>query len=47
NIAGTMIEVGRNRISPEGLKAILEARDRRLAGPAAPAGGLFLERVFY
>ncbi|MEC4684970.1 MAG: tRNA pseudouridine(38-40) synthase TruA [Nitrospirota bacterium] len=47
NIAGTMIEVGRNRISPEGLKAILEARNRRLAGPAAPARGLFLERVFY
>ena len=47
NIAGTMIEVGRNRISPDGLRTILEARDRRLAGPAAPAGGLFLERVFY
>ncbi len=47
NIAGTMIEVGRNRISPEGLRGILEARDRRTAGPAAPARGLFLERVFY
>jgi tRNA pseudouridine38-40 synthase len=47
NIAGTMIEVGRNRISPGGLRVILEARDRKLAGPAAPAGGLFLERVFY
>ncbi len=47
NIAGTMIEVGRNRISPEGLRSILEARDRRLSGPTAPARGLFLERVFY
>jgi len=47
NIVGTLIEVGRGRISPEGVRAILEAKDRRLAGPAAPARGLFLERVFY
>jgi len=47
NIAGTLIEVGRGRIAPEDVSGILEARDRRLAGPTAPAKGLCLVRVLY
>ncbi len=47
NIAGTLIEVGRGRIAPERVPGILEARDRRLAGPTAPAEGLFLVKVQY
>ena len=47
NIVGTLVEVGRGRISPDRLKEILEARDRKLAGQTAPARGLFLERIVY
>ena len=47
NIVGTLAEVGRGRISPERMHDIIASRDRRLAGPAAPARGLFLERVYY
>jgi len=46
-IAGTLIEVGRGRIRPTDLGGILAARDRRRAGPCAPARGLALMRVFY
>ncbi len=47
NIVGTLVEIGRGRISPDRLKDILEARDRKLAGQTAPARGLFLERIVY
>ncbi|MBQ9614680.1 MAG: tRNA pseudouridine(38-40) synthase TruA [Lachnospiraceae bacterium] len=41
-IAGTLMEVGRGAIAPEKTAEILEARDRRAAGPTAPARGLTL-----
>ncbi|MDA8389033.1 MAG: tRNA pseudouridine(38-40) synthase TruA, partial [Nitrospiraceae bacterium] len=44
NIVGTLAEAGRGRIEPGRIRRIIESRDRRLAGPAAPARGLFLER---
>jgi tRNA pseudouridine38-40 synthase len=47
NVAGTLIEVGLGRRAPESLPALLEARDRGLAGPTAPARGLVLVRVEY
>lgn len=47
NIAGTLVEIGRGRVSADRIKEILESRDRRLAGPTAPANGLFLERIVY
>ncbi|MCO5171110.1 MAG: tRNA pseudouridine(38-40) synthase TruA [Planctomycetes bacterium] len=46
-IAGTLVQVGKGRRAPESVDAILATRDRRQAGPAAPARGLFLMRVFY
>ncbi len=46
-MAGTLIDVGRGRRSPESINAILAARDRRAAGPCAPARGLVLDRVYY
>ena len=46
-IAGTLIEVGRGKMSAEDLPSILEAGDRRRAGPTAPASGLTLLRVQY
>jgi tRNA pseudouridine38-40 synthase len=47
NIAGTLTEVGTGKRSPENLKEILEAKDRRKAGKTAPACGLFLEKIVY
>lgn len=47
NIVGTLVEVGKGRITPERIREILNKRDRRYAGPTAPPHGLFLERVIY
>jgi len=47
NIVGTLVEVGRGRVSPSSLPEILKLRDRRSAGPTAPAQGLFLEKIEY
>ncbi len=46
-IAGTLMEVGRGRYEPEQVRKILEAKDRRAAGPTAPAGGLCLVSLEY
>jgi len=46
-LVGTMLEIGRGRLEPEEMKAILLGRDRRRAGPLAPAAGLYLEEVGY
>jgi tRNA pseudouridine38-40 synthase len=47
NMAGTLVEVARGKMSPESIPEIIEGGDRRRAGPTAPAHGLFLEKVFY
>ncbi len=47
NIVGTLVEAGRNKIDANDIKEILAARDRRQAGPTAPAQGLFLVKVEY
>ena len=41
-IAGTLMEVGRGRRSPEAVKEMIAACDRTKAGPTAPACGLML-----
>lgn len=46
-IAGTLIEVGAGRMKPEYIKEIIDKKDRTLAGPTAPAKGLFLVDVEY
>ncbi len=46
-IVGTLIKVGLKRINPTEVKEILLAKDRRLAGPTAFAGGLILEKIIY
>lgn len=46
-IAGTIIEVGQGKRSPESVAQILAAKDRKAAGQTAPACGLFLEEVHY
>ena len=46
-IVGTLLEVGRGYWPPEQVQAILEAKDRRQAGPTAPPEGLCLMKVDY
>lgn len=46
-IAGTLMYVGRGFWPAAQVQTILEAKDRTLAGPTAPAQGLFLMRVTY
>lgn len=47
NIVGTLVDIGRGRLSLEILPAILRSRHRAKAGITAPAHGLFLHQVFY
>lgn len=46
-IAGTLMEVGRGRISPNSIPSIIESKNRDLAGKTAPAQGLYLEKIYY
>jgi tRNA pseudouridine38-40 synthase len=47
NIVGSAVEVGRGARTADWLAAVLVSRDRRQAGPTAPAQGLTLVRVLY
>ncbi|HOM02010.1 MAG TPA: tRNA pseudouridine(38-40) synthase TruA [Acetivibrio sp.] len=46
-MAGTLIEVGLGKISPDSMENILKGKDRSLAGYTAPSNGLFLYDVEY
>ena len=46
-IAGTLIQVGLGAKEPEEIEAILQAKDRQIAGPTAPACGLALLQIDY
>jgi pseudouridylate synthase I len=46
-ISGTLLEIGRGKISVESMREILLKRDRRSAGPTAPSKGLCLMSVEY
>ena len=46
-IVGTLVEVGKGKISVGEFREILESKDRGKAGPTAPANGLFLKEVKY
>lgn len=47
NLVGTFILVGKETVTPEMLRAVLNARNRTAAGPTAPAKGLYLVSVEY
>jgi tRNA pseudouridine38-40 synthase len=47
NIVGTLFEVGYGRMTVNDFLTVLNARDRNIAGPTAPACGLFLKKVYY
>jgi len=46
-IVGTLLEVGKGKLSVEEFKQIIEKQDRGAAGASAPAHGLFLVDIEY
>ena len=46
-IAGTIVKIGDGTWNPEKILNILKAKNRSLAGPTAPADGLYLEKIDY
>ncbi|MCI0531053.1 MAG: tRNA pseudouridine(38-40) synthase TruA [candidate division Zixibacteria bacterium] len=46
-LVGTLLEVGRGKMTPAEFRRIIAARDRRKAGKTAPACGLYLKEVKY
>jgi tRNA pseudouridine38-40 synthase len=46
-VVGTMILIGKGKMSLDEFKTLLESKDRRKAGPAALADGLYLTDVQY
>jgi tRNA pseudouridine38-40 synthase len=46
-IVGSLVLVGRHKKPPSWLEVVRDARDRRMAGPTAPARGLVLVDVAY
>jgi tRNA pseudouridine38-40 synthase len=47
SIVGTLMEVGRSKLSLEGFRAIIESKDRSRAGTSVPAHALFLTDIEY
>ncbi|MDA8414850.1 MAG: tRNA pseudouridine(38-40) synthase TruA [Desulfobacteraceae bacterium] len=46
-MAGTLVEIGRRRFTPEHITWLLQNGDRKKAGATAPACGLCLIKVYY
>ena len=46
-IVGTLLDVGRGKMSIEGLRNVIEAKDRCAAGISMPGHALFLEEITY
>jgi tRNA pseudouridine38-40 synthase len=46
-IVGTLIEVGRNRLTIEEFRRVVEGKRRTEAGESMPGHALFLERIEY
>lgn len=46
-MTGTLIDVGRGRISPDEIGKIIKRKDRSLAGHTAPSRGLILDRIYF
>lgn len=47
SVTGTLLDVGRGKLSIDGLKQIVEQKNRCAAGVSMPAQGLFLTKVKY
>jgi tRNA pseudouridine38-40 synthase len=47
NTVGALLKVGQGKMTQDEFKDIINARELGLAGPAAPACGLYLNKVYY
>ena len=47
SVTGTLLDVGRGKLTLDGLREIIEKKDRCAAGVSMPPQGLFLTRVEY
>ena len=46
-VVGTLLEVGRGKLSVEGFRKVIEQKDRCRAGTSVPGCALFLEDITY
>ncbi len=46
-MVGTLLRVAQGKFEPKNIVGIIEAKNRKAAGPTAPPFGLYLNRVFY
>lgn len=46
-VVGTLVEVGRHRMTLQDFRAVIEGKKRTQAGESMPANALFLERIDY
>jgi tRNA pseudouridine38-40 synthase len=44
-MVGTLLEVGRGRLTPEDIERLYEMKDRSKSGPTVPPQGLFMVKV--
>ena len=47
SVTGTLLDMGRGKLSADGLRRIIEKKDRCAAGVSMPPQGLFLTKVEY
>ena len=47
NLVGTLVDLGRGKLSLEEVQTLLEKKDRTKGGIVAPAHGLVLKKVYY
>lgn len=47
SIVGTLLEAGRGKLDADGMRKIIEAKDRGAAGTSVPGHALFLEEIEY
>ncbi|MCL2678772.1 MAG: tRNA pseudouridine(38-40) synthase TruA [Dehalococcoidia bacterium] len=47
NTVGTLLRVGRGKMTPAAFQGIINVREFGLAGPCVPACGLYLKKVYY
>lgn len=46
-MVGTLLKIQQGKIAPDGILEIIEKKNRKFAGPTAPACGLYLNKVNY
>jgi tRNA pseudouridine38-40 synthase len=47
NIVGTLLEIGKGKMPPDHIPALIRLKDRRASGPTAAPHGLTLAKVYY